>query len=138
MQNTPETAQTPSGQTARGAMQFRAGVLGLGIADVVLLVTYGVVLKAPTVSTMSVLVLLPVFALMIASASVSGVPPRRRMLYNILTPITGGLVAVTLVFGMVFFPGSVVWWVPAALLSAAPFLAIALLHHVEASATAPR
>lgn len=43
MQNTPETAQTPSGQTARGAMQFRAGVLGLGIADVVLLVTYGVV-----------------------------------------------------------------------------------------------
>jgi hypothetical protein len=40
-------------------MQFRAGVLVLGIADVVLLVTYGVVLKAPTVSTMSVPVLLP-------------------------------------------------------------------------------
>lgn len=46
---------------------------------------------------------------------------------TVLVPIAAGFIAVALVVGTVRFSGSVAWWVPAAVLSAAPIITIAAL-----------
>ena len=50
-------------------------------------------------------------------------------------PLAGGPVATTLAIGTAFFPDSVAWWLPAALLSASPIIAIAGQHRAEPVAT---
>jgi hypothetical protein len=125
--------QSTDTQRARQAMMFRIGVLGLAVGDLVLLLKYGL---TPGISAaLGALSFIPVYTLIIATTSATGVSPRLRMKFNILTPVAGGLQAVAVVVGTAYFRGSVAWWVPAALVSVAPFLAIAQLHRMAGDST---
>jgi hypothetical protein len=100
----------------------------LGVAMLVLTLTYGLLIDSPAQSTTSVLLLIPLFVLVVYTANQSVVARYHRTLYSIITPLGAVFYTVTVVFGKVFFHDALWWWVPGAFLCAVPFFLVALLN----------
>jgi hypothetical protein len=124
--NTSKSASLLPGTLALGRT-FRIGVIVLGVLAVILLIADGLAATSTIMSTMSMLVILDVAALVILHGTLRGVPARQRMALNILTPLTAAVVAVVLVVGSADFPQSMSWWILGSFATAAMFAAIALV-----------
>jgi hypothetical protein len=128
--NTSKSASLLPGTLALGRT-FRIGVIVLGVLAVILLIADGLAatstIMSTIMSTMSMLVILDVAALVILHGTLRGVPARQRMALNILTPLTAAVVAVVLVVGSADFPQSMSWWILGSFATAAMFAAIALV-----------
>jgi hypothetical protein len=68
--------------------------------------------------------LIPVFTLIVYTATRPVLALRQRVAYPVLGALSGALVAIAIPLGIVRFVGNPAWWVPAALIAAVPYLLI--------------
>ncbi|RCG30544.1 hypothetical protein DQ384_14655 [Sphaerisporangium album] len=121
-------AGEPAAWTRRERWWHVGSVFLLGLAMLVLTLAYGLLMDGPAQSTTFVVLLIPLLVLVIYTARRPAVPRHHRTLYSSVTPIGAVLYAITVVFGRVFFPSALWWWVPGAILCALPFFLVGLLN----------
>ncbi|WP_143046326.1 MULTISPECIES: hypothetical protein [unclassified Streptomyces] len=99
----------------------------LGLVMMALTALYGLLIQPSVRYAVPVVLLLPLFALVIYTATRPVVPRHHRALYAVITATGGGVYALTVTLGTVLFSGEPLWWVPGAILCAVPFFLVGML-----------
>jgi hypothetical protein len=122
-------------QAAAVASQMRARgrwhvplILLLGALMAGLVLAAGMLLTAPNQGLAFALALLPLLGLVIYTASQPVIPRYHKQMYALVTPLGALIYTVTVVFGAVFFPKALAWWLPGAAGCTLPFLLAAVLN----------
>ncbi|MGA6175392.1 hypothetical protein ACPEIF_34735 [Streptomyces sp. NPDC012600] len=102
-------------------------ILLLGVVMMVLTAVYGLLVQPRVPYAVPVLLLLPLLALGIYTATRSVLPRHYRALYAVTAAIGAGLYTLTVTIGSARFSGEPTWWLPGAVLCGAPFLVIGML-----------
>lgn len=102
-------------------------ILLLGVAMMVLTAVYGLLVQPKVPYAVPVLLLLPLLALGIYTATRSLLPRHHRALYAVTTAAGAGVYSLTVTIGSARFSGEPAWWLPGAVLCGVPFLVIGIL-----------
>jgi hypothetical protein len=100
-------------------------MLGLGVLEAAIVLAGGLFPNAGLLLMPGAL--LPLFAYVIYTATRPVVARRQRYFYPILGALVAVVIAIAGPLGQVNFPQNPAWWVPAAVLSAIPFVLAAWL-----------
>lgn len=102
-------------------------ILLLGVAMMVLTAVYGLLVQPKVPYAVPVLLLLPLLALGIYTATRPLLPRHHRALYAVTTAAGAGVYSLTVTIGSARFSGEPAWWLPGAVLCGVPFLVIGIL-----------
>ncbi|MYT15709.1 hypothetical protein YWIDRAFT_05187 [Streptomyces sp. SceaMP-e96] len=129
------SADALASRIRRGARWRAPLAFLLGIVMMVLTALYGLLIQPSVRYAVPVVLLLPLFALVIYTATRPVVPRHYRALYAVITATGGGIYAVTVTLGTALFSGEPLWWVPGAILCALPFFLVGILERKAVSTT---
>ncbi|PBC85688.1 hypothetical protein SAMN05216511_1552 [Streptomyces sp. KS_16] len=121
------SADALASRIRRGARWHAPLVFLLGLVMMALTALYGLLIQPSVRYAVPVVLLLPLFALVIYTATRPVVPRHHRALYAVITATGGGVYALTVTLGTVLFSGEPLWWVPGAILCAVPFFLVGML-----------
>jgi hypothetical protein len=107
----------------------------LGLLMVVMTAVHGLVVQPSAPYVVPVVLLLPLFALVIHTATRPVLPRHHRTLYAVTTATGGGIHSLTVTLGSAAFSGEPLWWVPGAVLCGVPFFVIGFLARRTAGTT---
>ncbi|MFJ3978532.1 hypothetical protein [Streptomyces sp. NPDC090021] len=102
-------------------------ILLLGVVMMVLTAVYGLLVQPRVPYAVPVLLLLPLLALGIYTATRPVLPRHYRALYAVTTAAGAGVYSLTVTIGSARFSGEPSWWLPGAVLCGVPFLVIGVL-----------
>lgn len=93
----------------------------------VLTAVYGLLVQPKVPYAVPVLLLLPLLALVIYTATRPVLPRHHRAFYAVATAGGAGVYSLTVTIGSTCFSGQPAWWLPGAVACGIPFLAIGIL-----------
>ncbi|MEU5399941.1 hypothetical protein ABZ348_11705 [Streptomyces sp. NPDC005963] len=99
----------------------------LGLAMLVMTAAYGLLVQPSYPYAVPAVLLVPFFALVVYTATRPVLPRHHRIKYATTTGIGAAVYSLTITLGSAFFSGEPLWWVPGAVLCAAPFFVIGVL-----------
>ncbi|WNM29197.1 hypothetical protein RKE30_01640 [Streptomyces sp. Li-HN-5-11] len=121
------SADALASRMRRGSRRPGLAVFLLGLAMTVMTAAYGLLLGPSSPYAVPVFLLIPLFALVVHTATRPVLARHHRALYAVMTASGAAIYSLTVTLGTVSFPGEPFWWVPGAVLCAVPFFVIGVL-----------
>lgn len=110
----------------------------LGLTMLVTTAVYGLRIEPSSQYAVPVVLLVPFFALVIYTATRPVLARHHRTLYALTTTAGAAVYSLTVTLGTASFSGEPLWWIPGAVLCAAPFFVIGILERKAARTAGDR
>jgi hypothetical protein len=129
------SADALASRMRRGARWHTSLVFLLGLLMIVMTVAYGLLIQPSVRYALPIVLLLPLFTLLIYTATRPVLPRHYRTLSAVITATEAAIYTLTVTLGTALFSGEPLWWVPGAVLCGVPFFLICVLDRKAGRAT---
>jgi hypothetical protein len=129
------SADALASRMRRAARWHTSLVFRLGLLMIVMTVAYGLLIQPSVRYALPIVLLLPLFTLLIYTATRPVLPRHCRTLSAVITATEAAIYTLTVTLGTALFSGEPLWWVPGAVLCGVPFFLVCVLDRKAGRAT---